>query len=582
MARAKGSAEDENDEQHRHKRQEKNGSAAAAAIRASATTALARLPHHNHNHVGSDGDGDGVAKPLSPGEPRCRPWRDEAAAQLRTALPTLASLLLYKIPWMVSLRFVGQLGSADWLAAAALATTLCNVTGMSLSVGLSSALTTLASQSRGELLNRKKSRANGRAVRFADDGNGSKSSNGTDAAPDETARLLPPEGGRRRNGNQGPASSEPLLLPLVYLYRGLAIQLAVLLPVGAWWIWGVGPALAALGQGGALASLAAPYLRVLAPGMWCYSVNWTVAAWLQALEMAHVTAGAALAGLLLHVPFNFLFVYGLGWGYLGCAAAATVAFQVVQPVLAVGYVFGTESGRKRALEAMTGDASGRSDLPLGPELWAAVADLRGCLSYLGLALPGIVIISEWWASEVSIFLAGRLVPSPDLALGALTLNQTLNTFCFMFPTAFGVAGSARVGALLGGGDADGARFASRVCAACAGLASAALGLVVYWTPHEYFPSLFAPGQADLERETSRTMALLAAYVVADGLQAAFYGAVKGCGRQPAVMPVVVFAYWVVGVPLAYFISFVKFRGVMCESNYFCGQVGLVAGMTVGT
>ena len=70
---------------------------------------------------------------------------------LQTAGPALMSMLLYRFPWLISLRFVGDIGAQE-LAAAALATTLCNVTGLSLSVGLSSALSTLAGQARGHLL----------------------------------------------------------------------------------------------------------------------------------------------------------------------------------------------------------------------------------------------------------------------------------------------------------------------------------------------------------------------------------------------------------------------------------------------
>ncbi len=67
-------------------------------------------------------------------------WRRviwELSEQSKTSLPSMLGMLLYKVPWLISLRFVGKLGSEE-LAAAALATTLCNVTGMSLSVGLSS------------------------------------------------------------------------------------------------------------------------------------------------------------------------------------------------------------------------------------------------------------------------------------------------------------------------------------------------------------------------------------------------------------------------------------------------------------
>ena len=85
-------------------------------------------------------------------------WRrviSEVGEQSKTSLPSMLGMLLYKVPWLISLRFVGKLGSEE-LAAAALATTLCNVTGMSLSVGLSSAMTTLTAQARGDLMAKKR------------------------------------------------------------------------------------------------------------------------------------------------------------------------------------------------------------------------------------------------------------------------------------------------------------------------------------------------------------------------------------------------------------------------------------------
>jgi multidrug resistance protein, MATE family len=506
-----------------------------------------------------------------PNAPCRKAWLQEVLIQFRTAFPSLASMLLYKIPWMISLRFVGEIGALE-LAAAALATTLCNVTGMSVAVGLSSALTTLSAQARGDLLFRRSQKDRHSAVHFVEP-----SRNGV-VVTEESQLLHNGESNGERKSRKS-SELEPLR-PLVYLYRGLVIQFLFALPIGIWWLRGIESFLVWLGQGQQLSSMTSSYLRILVPGLWSFSVNWTIAAWLQAVELAHVPVYAAAIGLALHVPFNYLFINVLGWGYLGCAAA-TVMFQFIQPLITISYLFMTERGRNLVIEAIAASAIGRKHLFMWIDLKEAVR-VKGWLTYLGLAVPGIVIISEWWASEVSIFLAGRLVPSPDLALGSMTLYQSIKAFCFMFPVAWGVAGSARVGSFLGGGDVEGARRASHVSLVCAGLVSGILGCVLYWTPHQFFPSLFAPDEPELVHETGRTMSLLAVYVFADGIQAAFNGTVKGCGRQPVIMPVVVVAYWFVGVPLAYYIAFHKFHGVMCTNSYFCGQVGLVTGMTVGT
>ena len=153
----------------------------------------------------------------------------------------------------------------------------------------------------------------------------------------------------------------------------------------------------------------------------------------------------------------------------------------------------------------------------------------------------------------------------------------------MFPVAFSVAASARVGNLLGAGNPRDAKFAAKIGVASAAVASFAVGCFLFFTPHTLLPSLFAPDEQDVILETAKTIPLLATYVFADGVTTALNGVIKGCGRQWVVMPLVIFAYWVVAVPLAYYLAFVKNNGEMyCEDSYFCGVVGLVAAMTTGT
>jgi MATE family multidrug resistance protein len=142
----------------------------------------------------------------------------------------------------------------------------------------------------------------------------------------------------------------------------------------------------------------------------------SILAWVQSIGMAFVPAYAAMLGLVLHVPLNLFFIYVVGWGYLGCAVA-TVCFQLVQPIFMIIYLFGLARGRRQLIESMGGRAIGRTGLTFWKEFSIAVSSMQGYLQYLGLALPGIIIISEWWASETSIFLSGRLVPYPELALG---------------------------------------------------------------------------------------------------------------------------------------------------------------------
>ena len=47
---------------------------------------------------------------------------------------------------------------------------------------------------------------------------------------------------------KGVPKNQKILLPMVFLYRGLFIQLIFVVPVGLWWISGIRPLLLALGQ----------------------------------------------------------------------------------------------------------------------------------------------------------------------------------------------------------------------------------------------------------------------------------------------------------------------------------------------
>lgn len=291
--------------------------------------------------------------------------RDELKEQSKTAIPTLFGMVISKIPWFVTLRFVGQLGATE-LASAALAMTLRNLTGLSLSVGLSSALATLTAQSRGEL-QAKLTERNGKQTEkdkahlfmefedlLEDDIN-------------ERLGFLQKRDGLPRSK---PTPREPLL-PLVYLYRGLFLQLTFVIPILILWWSGLRPFLVSLGQEEQLAAKTDAYLRILAPGLIFYSINWTMIVWLQSIGMAFLPAYASCIGSLLHIPLNILFIHHFELGYLG-AAAATTTYELIQPTLLLSYTFLTKTGSERVLHNIAASAIHRYELSFWQESQMAV------------------------------------------------------------------------------------------------------------------------------------------------------------------------------------------------------------------
>lgn len=180
----------------------------------------------------------------------------------------------------------------------------------------------------------------------------------------------------------------------------------------------------------------------------------------------------------------------------------------------------------------------------------------------------------------------------------------------MIPAGFATAGCARVSNLLGGGYFKQAKLAGKINVMCCAIASGCIGILLYILPHTVLPSLFVNStkgdNQSIINQTALTIPYLSIYVFADGIQTGCNGIIKGCGRQKIVVPIVVFAYWIVGVPLAYYLGIYRNNGndLLCSTNnnsdseiidandtdydndndtmILCGDVGLVAGMTAGT
>ena len=55
---------------------------------------------------------------------------------------------------------------------------------------------------------------------------------------------------------------------------------------------------------------------------------------------------------------------------------------------------------------------------------------------------GMLLISEWWASETAVMMGG-LLPDAQRQLSAMAIYQTTNAMCFMLPLGIAVAVSTR-------------------------------------------------------------------------------------------------------------------------------------------
>lgn len=71
--------------------------------------------------------------------------------------------------------------------------------------------------------------------------------------------------------------------------------------------------------------------------------------------------------------------------------------------------------------------------------------------------------------------------------------------------------------------------------------------------------------------------VLVVYTVADGVQSALTGILKGLGKQKIAGPIVIFSYYIVGLPFSVFLAF-HISGIGADLDLF----GLVVGTVIGT
>lgn len=419
----------------------------------------------------------------------------EARNQAGLALPVSLSMVCNRVMSLTSVAFVGRLGPVP-LAAAALATTLGNVTGNSIMVGLASAVSTLGGQAFG-------------------------------------------------------AGSYPTLG--FVLQRAIIILTIAAVPISLAWWYSEG-ILRILGQEHDLAKASASYIRALIPGLFFYAWNVCLTAYLQSQRITRPAALAGVVAAVMHFPANVVFIHALGLGYVGAGLATSWSNGVV---LCLNVLYASWFKR---------DEPGRETWP-GFSVRAATTEWR---PFLRLALPGILMMSEWWASEANILLAG-LLPDPEYNVAAVSIFQVTNALAFMVPVGFSVAVSTRCANELGARRPAHARFASRVAFSLI-LAVEFIVSALLLAVKKHWGRLYTNDER-IVRLVSALLVPLAVYTFFDGMLCVATGVIKACGRQWIAGPVVFFSYYVLGIPLACWLSF---------GSPDIGAMGLVVGGTVGT
>jgi MATE family multidrug resistance protein len=311
----------------------------------------------------------------------------------------------------------------------------------------------------------------------------------------------------------------------------------------------------------ALQALAVPGLRVLGQpepllplaGRWCAVVAWGIpgmfafTALRQTLQAMGNMRPATVAIVLANVSNllgNVLFIYVLGLGAVGSALSTAIGQYIVL--------------------ALTAWLARDTLAPL-LRRWRAGLSWRPVLALFVIGLPlGLQMAMEAWAFHLSGVMMGWIGPT-EIAANAVVSN--LATLSFMVPMGVGAAAATRVGNLVG----SGSRWTTAARAALllggglmAGSATAfALAPGLLGRLYTSDPGVIAV--------VITLLPVVAAFQLFDGLQVVAFGVLRGAGdlRLPSLANLL--GYWVLGLPLGWWLAF---RGGW-------GAPGILTGLCAG-
>lgn len=329
----------------------------------------------------------------------------------------------------------------------------------------------------------------------------------------------------------------------IYTQSMALIVAALLFPIALVWL-NAEKLLLALGQDEEVARLSGLYLRYMLPGVPAFAGFEVCRRYLQAQGLMSASTMVLLVVSPLNAFLNWLLVWGpdsVRMGFVGAPLASAISNWLMF-LLCIGQCW---LAPRAAWPGISFKSAIRS------------ANFMPCLT-LG-SFGFLAISSEWWAWEISSLITSLLGTTP---LAAQSVLLVCSSIFYQQPFAISVAAAVRIGNLLGALKPHEAKISSNssmILAVASGILNSGAILVF----RKYIAGLFSddPDVIDL---LTVTLPLLALFQLADGLAGVSGGILRGTGRQHFSAALNSFAYYIIALPLGYWLTFSRGMGLPGE------------------
>ncbi|SCU86735.1 LAMI_0D03400g1_1 [Lachancea mirantina] len=324
----------------------------------------------------------------------------------------------------------------------------------------------------------------------------------------------------------------------ILLQRCAAITIIFCLPIlYIWWFWAES-ILALMIPERELCHLAANYLKVVAFGVPGFVLFECGKRFLQCQGIFH----ASTVVLLFCAPFNALMNYLLvldsrvGIGYLGAPISVALNYWLMAIGLMAYTIFTKNEINPR-------------------KCWGGFIKpsqvFKNWKKMYSLALPGVIMVeAEFLGFEILTVFASRLGTSE---LGAQSIISTIASLAYQVPFSISIATSTRIANFIGAGLHESCIVTCKVALLLSFLTSC-FNLSIIYIFRVSLANAFST-DPDVVSLVVSTLPLLAIMQLFDAFNACTAGCLRGQGQQKIGGYINVFAFYCIGIPLAYALTF---------------------------
>lgn len=354
------------------------------------------------------------------------------------------------------------------------------------------------------------------------------------------------------NGARTPRKIMPATWQGLYIAGVGSVIMALLLT-------NVHPVLSMLKMDTDTASITQGYLNAFAWGIPAMLLMNALRGLTDGLGHTRVIMAFSLLSTLINLPLNYIFIYGKfglpAMGGVGCGWATSLSNGTAAIALLL-YLNRSRTFRQFHLLADW----------VKPN-WPGIRYILA----IGIPIGFTIFVEASMFSVIALFLA----PLGPIVVAGHQIALNVVSLLFMLPLSIGMALTLRVSFLVGARAPDTARLISRsslILASAVALVFATL-LFVF---SDAIAALYT-SDPDVRAVTVRLLAFAALFQIADVIQVTCISALRGYKDTRIPMFIMLFSFWVLGLPLGYVLAFTDWLLPGLGAAGF--WVGLTAGLT---